>query len=205
MARFTIAFSIALMITSPVIAQNLLVNPGFDDPDQLDGWTCTTSDGIAFWSPDDHAGSVGSGSMQHEVSGTTDDLRVRCWQCVPARQNWPYAGSAWYYWPDDSDVSQDGKTVITVSFFSDAGCTVSLGGGGGKNAGPVLDTWVQAVTSELIAPGGTMSAGFYVFTWQYNADQPVRARLDDLVFSPIILFWDDFESGGTGRWTATSP
>lgn len=205
MARLAVAFSIALVITTPVVAQNLLVNPGFDDPDQLNGWICVTDDGIAVWSTEDHEGSPGSGSMEHEVSAASDDKWVRCSQCVPARQYWPYVGSAWYYWPDDPDVSQNGKTVITISFFSDVDCTDSLSGGGGSNAFPVLDTWVQKTTPEFVAPAGAMSAGFYVFTWQYTAGQPVRARLDDLVFSPMVLFWDDFESGGTGAWYATIP
>ena len=206
MARVAIAISIVLVITSPAVAQNLLVNPGFDDPDQLDGWTCTTNDGgIAVWSPEDHQGSTGSGSMEHEVSAAIDDRWVRCWQCVPVRQYWPYVGSAWYYWPNDPDVSKDGKTVVTMSFFSDANCTVSLSSGGGHNAFPVLDTWVQTVTSEFVAPAGANSAAFYVFTWQYTANQPVRARLDDLDFSARVLFWDDFESGGTGAWSATNP
>lgn len=205
MSRLTVAISIALAATSPVAAQNLLVNPGFDDPDQLDGWTCTTTDGIAVWSPEDRQSSAGSGSMEHEVSATTDDRWVRCSQCVPARQYWSYVGSAWYYWPDDPDVSQDGKTTITFSFYGDTDCTVPLVGGGGGNGFPVLDTWVQKVTPELVAPAGAMSARFYVFTWQYTANQPVRARLDDLVFAPTVLFWDDFESGGTGVWSATHP
>lgn len=206
MARLTIVFSIVLVASSPVVAQNLLVNPGFDDPDQLDGWTCTTNDGgIAVWSLEDHHGSMSSGSMEHEVSALTDDRWVRCAQCVPAHQLWSYVGSAWYYWPDDPDVSQDGKTVLTFSFFSDNDCTISLGGGGGANGFPVLDTWVQKVTPEFIAPAGARSVAFYVFTWQFTADEPVRARLDDLVFSPIILFWDDFESGGTSAWAATHP
>ena len=205
MVRSTIVISIAIMITSPALAQNLLVNPGFDVPDQLNGWTCTTTDGIAYWSPDDRLGSAGSGSMEHEVSGTSDDDRVRCSQCVPIDEYLPYVASAWFFWPDDPDVSQVGSTRITFQFYSETDCSVPLSGGVGRVGYPILDTWLHLVTVELTAPTGAMSAGVFVFTWQDLANEPVRARLDDIDFSTTSLFRDGFESGDVDAWSFSTP
>ncbi len=86
MARPAIAISIVLMITSPVLAQNLLFNPGFDTADQLDGWTCTSSDGLASWSSEDRSGSPVSGSMQHDVDGAANNAKVWCASMRPGHR-----------------------------------------------------------------------------------------------------------------------
>ena len=83
MVRSTLCLAIAVIVTAPVSAQNLLDNPGFDVPDQLTGWTCTTTSGVASWSTEDRMGSPTSGSMQHDVSADVDDQWLRCSQCVP--------------------------------------------------------------------------------------------------------------------------
>lgn len=201
MVRSTLCLAIAVIVTAPVSAQNLLVNPGFDVPDQLTGWTCTTTSGVASWSMVDRLGSPTSGSMQHDVSADADDRSVRCTQCVPIVENDGYIASAWYYWPDDPGVFQTGSTRVTFSFYNDAGCTVNAGGGVGKIAFPVLDTWVHVNSPEGIAPAGSVAAGVFFFTWQYNANEFVRARLDDLDFSTTTIFRDGFESGDITAWS----
>ncbi len=205
MVRSTIIVTIAVLIASPALAQNLLVNPGFDVADQLDGWTCRTTYGTALWSPEDQLGSVGSGSMEHEVSATSDSQSVRCSQCVPVDELWEYVVSAWFFWPDDPDVSQLGSTRISFQFYSDANCTTTLPVGEVQIGHPILDTWLHLVSDAVIAPAGAASAGVFVFTWQNLANEPVRARLDDLDFSIAPIFRDGFESGGVDAWSDSVP
>lgn len=206
MARLTIAVSIVLMITSSVFAQNLLVNPGFDNPDLLNGWTCSTTYGQANWITTDRLGAPTSGSMEHFVTGGSNNLAVSCTQCVPVEELYAYAASTWYYWPDDPDVTQEGTTRMAVIFYSNADCTSSVGVSAvrvGSHA--FLDTWYQLITAEITAPVGTSSAWVSVATWQNLGDHWVRSWLDDLDFSATTLFRDGFESGGTGAWSTTSP
>lgn len=205
MVRSTLCLAIAVIVTAPVSAQNLLVNPGFDLPDQLTGWTCTTASGVTSWSMEDRMGSPTSGSMQHDVSADVDDRSVRCTQCVPIDENDGYIASAWYYWPNDSGVFQSGSTRITLTFYNDVGCSVNAGGGVGRNGYPVLDTWVHLSSPEAIAPAGSVAAGVFFFTWQDTANEFVRARLDDLDFSTTTIFRDGFESGTMSAWSDSEP
>ncbi len=116
-----------------------------------------------------------------------------------------YIASAWYYWPDDPDVSQQGTTRFSFWFYESAGCMGTSMAGPTETLDPVLDTWTHVQTEFTAAPTGFQSALVFIGTWQNVADEPVRARLDDLDFSTTTLFRDDFESGGTGAWTTTFP
>jgi hypothetical protein len=193
------------ILTLPAAAQNLLVNPGFDGPDQIIGWTCETVYGTAVWSPIDRSGAPDSGSMEHEVNASTDSQKVRCWQCLEVDELKPYLGELWYFWPDDPDVSQLGTTRMSFGFYFNADCTDSTGVYDVAVGNPLLDSWKVLRTDELTAPAGTQSASFYLFTWQNFGDQPVRARLDDIEFSTTLIFGDGFESADLGEWSASSP
>ena len=206
MARLTIAASIMLIFTSPVFAQNLLVNPGFDNPDLLTGWTCSTTHGQANWIADDRLGAPTSGAMEQFVTGGSNNLTVACVQCVPVEEFYAYAFSTWFYWPDDPDVTQEGTTRLVLAFYLNSDCTSSMGVSSVKVGHyPSLDTWDQLFTDEVTAPAGTTSALVTATTWQNLGDHWVRARLDDLECSTTTLFRDGFESGGTGAWATTLP
>jgi len=206
MARLTIAVSIVLTFASPLVAQNLLVNPGFDNPDLLTGWTCSTTYGQAQWIPDDRLGAPTSGAMEHFVTGGSNNLTVSCLQCVPVEELYAYAFSTWYYWPDDPDVTQDGSTRLVLIYYSNPDCTSSTGVSSVEvGHHPSLDTWYQLISAEITAPAGTTSALVTVTTWQDLGGDWVRTRLDDLDFSTTTLFRDGFESGGSGAWTTTFP
>ncbi len=71
------AFALGLWTAPPVLAQNLIVNPNFDDALGISGWLETGT-----WSPDDWQGNPGSGSLQitNSFSGSAV-LLAR--QCVP--------------------------------------------------------------------------------------------------------------------------
>jgi len=206
MLRRTLIVGSLLMAGGSVFAQNLLVNPGFDDVDQLTGWACDSTMGQPVWHPHDILGLQGSGSMEHNVFGIMDSMNVNCRQCVPVSELWTYVMSGWYFWPDDPALTQVGSSIWSIKFFSDTLCNSYLGVQTTKWVqNPALDTWRQLVTDEVMAPAGSMSAEVYVYTFQEAAFQPVRARIDDLDFSVAALFQDGFESGDLSEWSAATP
>ncbi len=206
MDKGTIIIAAVVMFAAPATAQNFLVNPGFDAADQLDGWTCSTFDGVATWNAEDRNGSPDSGSMQHDVDGAANNAKVRCEQCVPVTELKSYIISAWHYWPDDPDVAQIGTTRLSISYYSDAGCSSILEVGPTKTGNHVaLDTWYYLESDEWTAPQGAQSAMVYVFTWQNFSGQPVRSRLDDLSFAFAAFFLDGFESGDLSGWSSSVP
>jgi len=208
MLRKTLIIGSLLMAAGPVFSQNLLVNPGFDEPDQLTGWTCVETFGVASWSAIDSLGLAGSGSMQHDVAAAFDGRYVACRQCVPVSELWTYVMSGWHFWPDDPDVTQFGSVRWAFGFYNDIACTSSLGVSTlkiGSRPPLALATWHQLVTDEVMAPAGSISAWVSFFTYQNTADEPVRTRLDDLDFSTTTLFQDGFETGDLSEWSASVP
>lgn len=208
MSELNAAIVIAVLSAVPVGAQNLLVNPGFDVANQLDGWTCTATSGTATWSPDDRSGVPTSGAMQHDVSAGTVNQLVSCHQCVPIAELNAYVASMWHFWPSDGDVTQDGSSRISIVFYSDPGCTtlVDFGTIAVTNYPPhPLDTWILLATDEVVAPTGAFYGRLTVVTWQDLANEPDRARIDDVDFRTTTLFRDGFESGGVGMWSSWVP
>jgi hypothetical protein len=125
---------------------------------------------------------------------------------VPVSELWTYVMSGWYLWPDDPDVTQIGTSRWSFVFYSGIDCTEPLGSSTTKvGFHPALDTWYHLVTDEVTAPAGSMSATVYLFTWQDLANEPVRARLDDLDFSVVPLFRDGFETGNLTAWSSSVP
>lgn len=207
MGRITIIAAAAILLAMPAIAQNLLVNPGFSLADQLTGWTCTTTNGLASWSALDRLNTPDSGSMQHDTASPSNNAYMWCAQCVLVGEGQEHIASGWYYWPDDPDVSQQGSTRASFWFLENLDCTGTSVPGPTETSNPVLDTWTHFQTDAVAVPTGFQSAIVYFGTWQNLADEPVRVRLDDLDFrvNPDFIFADGFESGGTGAWSTTSP
>ena len=208
MLRKTLIVGSLLMAAGSVFAQNLLVNPGFDNSDLLAGWTCDETSGVASWNSHDSLGSSGSGSMQHDVAAPYINATVKCSQCVPVSELWTYVVSGWHFWPDDIDVEQIGSVRWSLKFYSDTDCTSMLGfvpATSGSRPPLALETWHHLVSDEFMAPAGSLSARVGVLTWQNNADESVRARLDDLDFSTTTVFRDGFETGNLTAWSASGP
>ncbi len=203
MVRVAVITAVVVLIALPLTAQNLLVNPGFDEADQLDDWTCTTTYGVTSWSTEDHLESTASGSMQIDLSETSINRLVTCSQCVPVTELNSYAASAWLNWPDDADVTQDGSSRLSFGFFSDAGCTTAVEWcpiAFAHYPGNQLGAWILLPTLESVAPVGAVAARIVITTWQDLANEPVRAHIDDVDFRTTTIFRDGFESGTTNAW-----
>jgi len=209
MLRKTLIIGLLLIASGSVFAQNLMVNPGFDNADLLTGWTCDETSGAASWSLLDSLGSLDSGSMEHNVAAPYNNATVKCSQCVPVSELWTYVMSGWHFWPDAA-VEQNGSVRWSLVFYSDTDCTPSsiLGYPSatiGSRPPLALDTWHHLVSDEFMAPAGSLSAGIGVITWQNIADEAVRTHLDDLDFSTTTLFRDGFETGDLSEWSASAP
>lgn len=206
MRRVVIVTIVALVLASPAAAQNLLVNPGLDTADQLDGWTCSVVHGDASWNSQDRSQSPTSGSMQQDVTSNANNRDVSCEQCVPILGGLDYIASGWLFWPDDPDVSQLGTARASFWFYSNADCTGTFEAGPTETVTPTLDTWTFISTDITTAPATAQSAFVLYVTWQNFADQPVRGRFDDLEFRDAgPVFSDDFETGDLSRWSDVSP
>jgi len=209
MKRVATVLALLFVAVAPVFGQNLLENPGFDVPDQLDGWSCTSANGVAAWNSEDRRGSPGSGSVQHDVSASANNRTINCSQCVPVTEAETYLGSVWHHWPDDADVTQDGSTRLSILWYSTASCTGLI-----DWVAPAihsyppnpLDTWTLLQSQPGTAPAGTAAARVEVYTWQDLANEPVRSRIDDVWFAPYIdVFSDGFESGDISAWSGSTP
>lgn len=201
MVRIAVITAVVVLIAIPLTAQNLLVNPGFDNADLIDNWICTMSNGVTSWSAEDRIGSTASGSMRHDVSAASDNQTITCSQCVPVIESNAYVLSAWYFWPANTGLTQLGSSRLSYLFYSDTVCATPLGIGDVKASSPsALDTWLFHHADEIVAPLGSRSAMVHVHTWQNFAGQPVRAHIDDVDFRTTTIFRDGFESGGTTAW-----
>ena len=207
MRRVVIVTIVALVLALPAAAQNLLVNPGLDTADQLDGWICNEVNGTASWNAQDRLDSPTSGSMQHDVTSSSSNRAVWCAQCVAVTAGLDYVASGWFFWPDDPDVSQDGSARASVWFYPNDDCSGTAEIGPTESVSPTLDTWLPISTDVATAPAMVQSAIVFFLTWQNVADQPVRGRFDDLDFrvSSDLVFDDDFETGDTSRWSTVVP
>lgn len=189
-----------LLVAGTAPGQNLLTNPGFDNVDQLAGWTCTMGDGTVTWSTTDHMASPSSGSMQIDMWAAANNSFLQCSQCVPVAELYGYLLSAWHLWPDVAGLSQLGTTRIVTSYFSDANCSTFIANGDVGIGHPILDSWRRVQADEDTAPAGAASARINLVAWQNNAGEMIRTHIDDVDFRTTTIFRDGFESGGIAAW-----
>jgi hypothetical protein len=184
-------------------AQNLLINPDFDDGQQISGWACGNSWGTVTWSTQDLLDDPVSGSIEHYVAALDVNNAVAvCTQCVPVEDLLTYTMSGWAHWPDDPDVDQVGTTRLGFGYYAEPGCNSPLGSNEVVVASPPqLAMWFEIVSDSTAAPAGAASANVMFTTWQNFAGMPVRARIDHLDFSTTGIFVSDFERGDASRWS----
>ncbi len=147
------ALALGLWTAPPVSAQNLLVNPNFDNALGVSGWLETGT-----WSPDDWQENPGSGSLQITNSFPGSAV-ILARQCVPI-----VAGNAYQVEgrvraaPGQFAGSTD--AALTVGWWTSSNCT---------SEGNVLDTALVGIASEtgawerigpktLVAPAGATGA-----------------------------------------------
>jgi hypothetical protein len=168
---------VGLILAGSASAQNLLVNPGFDQG--TSGWTAGSPTVTTVWQQVDADGSPGSGSVKATLhTAAPGEGFSALAQCVPVVAGTQYAFSIKVRTATKLVQPQ----VMAVDFVSDPACA-SLAGGNAFLLPVSHPGWVGA-GDFLIAPPGSQSAriGLQIEdngdleTWEY----------DDAFFGPAV-------------------
>ena len=190
--RIPTCWIMVALLVAPVAqarGQNLLIDSGFDDVGQLPSWRVGQNVALT-WNPDDAAGNIASGSG--EITNMSALAQIDgIFQCVPVSMGKSYRLEGWLYVPSGNA----NASVHLTAFFSDSNNCI------GSNLGePVtpsfsaMDQWVF-VETEIVAPGGAISAEIRVLIFKLEEGGQSVARADNLFFGPSPdIFADGFET-----------
>ena len=207
-----VAYVVALVVIGvcvlalPAPAQdNLLVDPGFDDPSLASWPPGYVVQGSWLWDALDHSGSSasGSGRLENMYTGTT--YTVTAGQCVNGVvAGLPFDAGVYIYFPTGQ--SATGYDWVQLAVYPEPDCT-------GYYI-DVLDTsevtqaspgvWHLSRLTLPTAPGGAASVRFIPSNSKESAGGSLVIHFDD-AFLVLGLFADGFESGDTSAWSATVP
>jgi hypothetical protein len=167
---------LALLVTAPAGAQNLLANGGFED--DLTGWTQFASSLSPTWSPLDAAGSPTSGSLRVVDSSPIDNNALpAASQCVAIEAGERYAARGSFLFP--AGQARSGEGGIFVFFMAEADC----GGNPLDSAATRLDldagTWTTIAAPAATAPVGTVAALVYFGFHKVGNGGQATFHLDD--------------------------
>ncbi|HVS02953.1 MAG TPA: hypothetical protein VMT16_09300 [Thermoanaerobaculia bacterium] len=184
---------VALALASPLEAQNLLPNAGFDA--DVSGW----QESIAFisssWSPIDAAGDPDSGSAAITTTGTVGGQGLL--YCVPVTPGAAYGFGAFVRVP--SGQLQTGSGSVGGLFFEAPACAGNtVSGVGTFPIAEPLDEWVLT-QGEVVAPPTANSMLLTLSVSNDGSGEPFTALFDDVRFC----------AGGTcalqiGEWLQSS-
>jgi hypothetical protein len=160
--------SLLALAAPPALAQNLVLNPGFDR--DLSGWTRwlvgypnpTTADASASWTATDASGSIASGGLAlHALAHRGEAAAIAYRQCVPATGGSLVTFGAKFLTTRQVSL---GDTSVSVDFYASTDCSgvdlsyvtatslVSSQTGETSSNG----AWLPA-TSSALASAGTQS------------------------------------------------
>jgi hypothetical protein len=190
--------ALAALVAASAGAQNLMVNPDFDE--SIDGWVAACGSNPVWQFTEDEAGCPGSGSV-HVTSGPCQGF-----QGAGAGQCLPIADGAIFFATGKVRAAL-GFVGVAVQYHDTADCS-------GIPIAEVTSTPVGAtggwdtVTFTDLAPTGTVATavGFGAVNIQ-----PVDADVDAGYAGILpLIFRDDFEGDTEGdtmpcRWSAVSP
>jgi hypothetical protein len=194
------------VLASPAVAQeNLLADPGFDDPSLASWPPAYVIQATWLWDPLDRGGSPTSGSGRFENMYAGATYIVTAEQCV----NGVVGGLAFdagvhVFFPTGQ--SATGYGWVQLVFYTGADC-----------AGTWIDTLSTSLVSEAspgvwhlsrltlpAAPEGTASVLFTISNDKDSLGGSLVIHFDD-AFLLLGMFADGFESGDTSAWSATVP
>jgi hypothetical protein len=191
----------SLATAAPSLAENLLVNAGFDS--DLSGWTVDGMFTHAAWNRDDVAEDPSSGSVRLTNPASEERFFVsRLNQCVPVVGGAQYDFGAFIREPPGQSAS--GRALVELRWFPNGACE-GFDIGGSPGAVPIENIpgeWVLAQEESsfatVFAPEAAASA--IVSLEVVNNDQPEGTRtalFDDVRFCPdrtCALFHPDHPS-----------
>ncbi len=180
-----------------VIAQNLVSNPTFDI--DLAGWDALA--GSAEWDPLDAGGSPDSGSALITGSGPGGSLSQVLVQCIPVLPAWHYVFGSRAFIPSGMPAST--YAFVKMNWYSDSLCTELVAVGGSTS---LFDTeiWAEIFGTQQV-PDGASYVRIALSVGKDTDDPAASLHHDDVYLTPITIFIDGFETGGTQAWSATVP
>jgi hypothetical protein len=188
-ARFIVAFTLSVPMLAG--AQNLLLNPGFDN--DVAGWSASGPGSIA-WSMLDANTNPASGSVQLTNSSATPSNGATVGQCLPMPARWAFRVSGKILVPSGPNQALSNTTRVDVRFASNSGCTQFLGGSTQIGSTPSqLDAWHTAGPVVRVAPVGTVALQVRGLLTKIPAGGSIIAHFDDFSVEVDTFFVGDFE------------
>jgi hypothetical protein len=192
-ARFMAASLVVLASQSAIASDNLVVNPSFDDVDQLSGWI-VNANRIAQWDSADEQGLENSGSarLTHDIDGNNGVLSIMR-QCVPVQPNKAYVFGGSILLPaGQADEAGNGRVVARTYATSD--CTGEFD----SNFTPLLDEVGQWQLAEalVVTESDTGSIRMNLSVQKFSGFTEDLDVLFDNIFLHLEdqVFRDSFES-----------
>jgi hypothetical protein len=200
MSRATGAVVLALALSvAPLAAQNLLVNPDFDQ--DVAGWSQVC--GPSFdWVAEDEAGCPGSGAAHVLCSDCMGIQGAGIGVCVQV-------GALETAWASARVRPSGGFGVVAMSFYDNPGCTEPSASQQVAPAVPATGDWMTVAFDAVAIPAGTVS--ILVGFGGAVAVGPIESDVDFAYFGARpLVFRDDFEGNAGGgeptcRWSLVAP
>jgi len=192
----TIGIAIAALMaaTGAHAGAGLLVNPWFDDADQLDGWTVNATR-IAEWNSLDEEGLAGSGSarLTHDTDGNNGVLAIMT-QCITVQPYQAYSFGASLFMPVGQDPDA-GRGRVNVGAHATTDCTGSVD----NHFTPPLDAEIgewQFTESVFATAPDTRSIRVKLSIQKLTGEtDDLTVHFDNVFLISDQLFGDGFESG----------
>jgi len=199
MSRLRIAIPVlAVLVAASAGAQNLLINPDFDE--NPDGWLLVCGSSPVWQMMEDEAGCPGSGSV-HVTGGACQGIQgAGVGQCLPV-------GALTEISATGRVRAASGFVGVGMEFYDAADCTGNLIQP--SNSPPVAASgdW-DTVTLDETVPSGSVSVAVGFGALDFS---PVDAEVDAGYAGILpLVFRDDFEGDTEGdtspcRWSAAVP
>lgn len=197
---FRIVSSIAVLVLMIVVpvgveAQNLVVNPNFDN--DTSGWS-----GLGSWDSWDVDGSPSSGSATWLNDWSGGGGSVYFSQCIelvtPIK-----AFDLWGYVYIPGGQAGTGYSNLSAWFYSDSACNDFIWSYGTPPAS-ALDVWQLAEDTDW-APNNAASVQIGLLN-QESGTGDFRVYHDAVFFgpNPTMIFGDGFESSDTSQWSSVT-
>jgi len=201
MKQMLVLCALALLLPMPLMAQNVLVNPGFDS--DILSWDNPYNE-PAIWDGRDASDSAASGSalLTNDLGngGSTGILS----QCFDVSEGAAINFSAKVYQP--SGQTGEGFGHLRIRFYSEAACQTYLSSGNSSSDDSSFDTWI-AVSGSDTAVASSGSVRLYLAIIGTVSNEDFAVHFDDVVMTieADLLFADDFEDGTTDAWSPVEP
>ena len=192
MRMVAFAFVSLVFSATPLLAQDLVLNGGFDD--DLSGWdTAGDPNMVVVWSATDAGSSAASGSMRVVNVSAGASNGVTASQCIPVNTGQRYTVTGKVRVPSGAGQSIDNRALVSLRWYGGPDCTTSIGGAATANGSPQsFDVWVSQTLTETARPGAR-SVEVRTLNTKYPAGGSFIALFDDVTFTSQSIFQNGFD------------